>query len=151
MAPRIHPSPPHPRVPAHTPVHNPRCSTALRGRFREQLDAGPAAVNLRERSPFYYEVGVALASLMGDQRLQDTLLMVFSGERFKQLLDLSLNSLNEDVNTFTRDLPNLEKSLFDAGYRSSEEYVGWKSRAFNKLAMSKVIKGKIKRQRLTGP
>ncbi|CAN0382574.1 unnamed protein product [Scytosiphon promiscuus] len=74
--------------------------------------------------------------------------MVFSGERFKKLLDCSLNSLNEDVNSFTRDLPNLEKSLFSAGYRSSEEYVGWKSRAFNKLAMSKVIQGKVKRQRL---
>ncbi|CAM9887482.1 unnamed protein product [Ectocarpus sp. 4 AP-2014] len=114
----------------------------------EQLEAGPGAVNLRERCPFYYEVGVVLASLMGDQRLQDTLLMVFSGERFKRLLDCSLNSLNEDVNSFTRDLPNLEKSLFNAGYRSSEEYVGWKSRAFNKLATSKVIQGKVKRQKL---
>ncbi|CAM9619183.1 unnamed protein product [Sphacelaria rigidula] len=116
-------------------------------RFREQLDAGPAAVNLRDRSPFYYEVGVALAALTDDQRLQETLLMVFSGERFKRLLDCSLNSLNEDVHTFTRELPNLEKSLFDAGYQASEEYVGWKSRAFNKLAMSKVIQGKVKRQR----
>eukprot|EP00904_Undaria_pinnatifida_P000017 jgi/Undpi1/10015/HiC_scaffold_28.g12469.m1 len=121
-------------------------------RFREQLEAGPGAVNLRERSPYYYEVGVALASLTDDQRLQDTLLVVFSGERFKRLLDCSLNSLNEDVNAFTRDLPNLEKSLFNAGYRSSEEYVGWKSRAFNKLAMSKVIQGKVKRQRIgAGP
>lgn len=93
-------------------------------------------------------MGVALAALTGDQRLQDTLLMVFSGERFKRLLDCSLNSLNEDVNSFTRDLPNLEKSLFSAGYRTSEEYVGWKSRAFNKLATSKVIQGKVKRQRL---
>eukprot|EP00752_Nemacystus_decipiens_P004561 g4163.t1 len=117
-------------------------------RFREQLEAGPGAVNLRERCPFYYEVGVALAALTGDQRLQDTLLMVFSGERFKSLLDCSLNSLNEDVNSFTRDLPNLEKSLFSAGYRTSEEYVGWKSRVFNKLATSKVIQGKVKRQRL---
>ena len=120
------------------------------GRFREQLEAGPGAVNLRERSPYYYEVGVALASLTDDQRLKDTLLMVFSGERFKRLLDCSLNSLNEDVNAFTRDLPHLEKNLFNAGYRSSEEYVGWKSRAFNKLAMSKVIQGKVKRQRI-GP
>lgn len=94
------------------------------------------------------QVGVVLATLTGDQRLQDTLLMVFSGERFKRLLDCSLNSLNEDVNSFTRDLPNLEKSLFDAGYRASAEYVGWKSRAFNKLATSKVIQGKVKRQRL---
>ncbi|CAM9320591.1 unnamed protein product [Hapterophycus canaliculatus] len=117
-------------------------------KFREQLEAGPGAINLRDRCPFYYEVGVSLASLTGDQRLQDTLLMVFSGERFKRLLDCSLNSLNEDVNSFTRDLPNLEKSLFNSGYRSSEEYVGWKSRAFNKLAMSKVIQGKVKRQRI---
>ncbi|CAM9847876.1 unnamed protein product, partial [Laminaria digitata] len=127
-------------------------AATVAGRFREQLEAGPGAVNLRERSPYYYEVGVALASLTDDQRLQDTLLMVFSGERFKRLLDCSLNSLNEDVNAFTRDLPNLEKSLFNAGYRSSEEYVGWKSRAFNKLAMSKVIQGKMKRQRIgAGP
>lgn len=123
---------------------------AVHRRFREQLEAGPGAVNLRERSPFYYEVGVALASLTDDQRLQDTLLMVFSGERFKRLLDCSLNSLNEDVNAFTRDLPNLEKSLFRAGYRASEEYVGWKSRAFNKLVASKVIQGKVKRQRIGG-
>lgn len=107
-------------------------------------------MNLRERSPFYYEVGVALAALTDDRRLQDTLLMVFSGERFKRLLDCSLNSLNEDVNAFTRDLPNLEKRLFSAGYGSSEEYLGWKSRAFNKLATSKVIQGKVKRQRTGG-
>lgn len=28
-------------------------------RFREQLEAGPGAVNLRERCPFYYEVCVS--------------------------------------------------------------------------------------------
>lgn len=122
-----------------------------RSRFRDQLEAGPGAINLRERSPFYYEIGVALASMMGDERLQDTLLMAFSGERFKRLLDCSLNSLNEDANTFTRDLPNLEKDLFTAGYQSSEEYVDWKSRAFNKLATSKVIKNKVKRRRISGP
>lgn len=86
---------------------------------------------------------------MDDVRLMDTLLMVFSGERFRKLLDCSLNSLNEDVNAFTRDLPNLEKRLFDTGYRASQEYVEWKSRIFNKLARSKVIEGKVKRQRLT--
>lgn len=69
----------------------------------------------RDHVPRLAQVGVSLATLTGDQRLQDTLLMVFSGERFKRLLDCSLNSLNEDVNSFTRDLPNLEKSLFNAG------------------------------------
>ena len=76
--------------------------------------------------------------------------MAFSGERFKRLLDCSLNSLNEDANAFTRDLPNLEKGLFASGYESSEEYVDWKSRAFNKLATSRVIQNKVKRQRTGG-
>lgn len=139
--------PPSLRLRLHLPAPRPLSSVfahplSLRSRT---VRHGTARTRTRKKKK---KVGVALASLTGDQRLQDTLLMVFSGERFKSLLDCSLNSLNEDVNSFTRDLPNLEKSLFNAGYRTSEEYVGWKSRAFNKLATSKVIQGKVKRQRL---
>lgn len=84
-----------------------------------------------------------VSSLMGDQYLSNILLMLFSGERFKKLLDCALNSFNEDVHTFTRELPDLEKSLFDTGYTASEEYVEWKSRLFNKLGTSKVIEAKV--------
>lgn len=37
----------------HTP---PSLARVLAPRFREQLEAGPGAVNLRDRCPFYYEV-----------------------------------------------------------------------------------------------
>lgn len=122
----------------------------MKRRFREQLDAGPGAVDLRERSPFYYRVGVTLAALTDDQFLHATLLALFSGERFKRVLDCALNSLNEDVHAFTRELPDLEKGLFETGYRASEEYLSWKSRLFNKLAASKVIEGKVAEARAGG-
>ncbi|CAN0202822.1 unnamed protein product [Discosporangium mesarthrocarpum] len=114
---------------------------------RDQLDAGAGAVNLRNKSPFYYEVGGVLARLCNDKPLQDKLLSVFSGDRFRRLLDCSLNSLNEDITPITRELPYLERRLFDAGYQASEEYVRWKSRTLNKLSTSKVLQGKSKRQR----
>ncbi|CAM9848663.1 unnamed protein product [Choristocarpus tenellus] len=116
-------------------------------KFREQLDAGPGAVNLREKSKYYYEIGGVLAGLLNDRKLQDTLLVVFSGDRFRRLLDCSLNSLNEDITSFTRELPSLERRLFNAGYQASDEYFRWKSRTLNRLTTSRVLQGKNKRKR----
>jgi GINS complex protein len=96
--------------------------------FREQLHAGPGAIDLREASPYYYQVGGIVARMMGDSQLENLLLDVFCGERFKKLLDCSLNSANNDIAAYTRTLPASERKLFDAGYDTNDEYIKWKSR-----------------------
>ncbi|KAG5177454.1 hypothetical protein JKP88DRAFT_261455 [Tribonema minus] len=106
--------------------------------FRERLGAGAGAVDLRDASPHYYQVGGMLARLTNDTSLERLLLDTFVGERFARLLDTALNSAGADIAAFTRALPASERRLFDAGFGARGEYARWKSREHTAVRASRL-------------
>ena len=100
-------------------------------KFREVLDAGASAVDLRAQCANYYVVGDALARLLRDEEdaLRKKLRATFAGERFERVLDWSLNSHDEDVTELKLTLTDEERQLFEAGYASAAEMRRWKARA----------------------
>jgi GINS complex subunit 3 len=109
-------------------------------RFREDLLAGPEAVDIRDRSVFFYETGTALARAKRDEHLQRTMRMVFSGQRFRDILDASLNSGGDDMTDFLKDLPHAERILFNAGFVGSREYEAYKKGTHAQIGMAEVLK-----------
>lgn len=110
-------------------------------RFREDLLAGPDAVDIRERSAFFYETGTALARVKRDDHLQRTMRMVFAGPRFRHILDASLNSGGDDMTDFLQDLPHAERALFHAGSQGSKAQEAYKKGTHAQLDMAEVLKG----------
>ena len=96
-------------------------------KFKDHLIAGPLAVNLREKSPFFYEAGLKLVRALDDADMRLILSETYSGERFKQILDWSVNSVNEDITHFTKNLSHSELRLFDSGFLASVAVQRWKS------------------------
>ena len=76
----------------------------------------PIVVNLREKTPYYYEFGIQVASLLDDETLIPELRRSMT-LRYRLVLDRSLNSRNEDTTKFTQKLTNSEQFLFKAGNR----------------------------------
>lgn len=87
------------------------------------------------------KVGHSLARLQRDDALLRTLRMTYSGERFRGILDASLNSRGEDVTDLLQDLPNAERRLFRSGALGADDYGEYKSGRHRKLGISKVLAG----------
>ncbi|ETV87262.1 hypothetical protein, variant [Aphanomyces astaci] len=70
--------------------------TCLSVRYRNVIKAGPSAANLRDMNPFFFELGKAVLPLLTNeadaQEIEDILRVAFGGERYKQILDQSMNS-----------------------------------------------------------
>lgn len=110
-------------------------------RFQEHLEAGPASTNLREHCSNYFTVGEVLSRVKRDDELQKKLRMAFSGERFKRIMDLAFSSHNQDVREESQLFTDLERQLFDAGYRGVHELLEWKSRKQRTLTASSAVQG----------
>ena len=115
--------------------------------FCEHLEAGPAAVNLREQSPHYFTAGQALARLKREDRLQKTLLFAYTGERFERIMDLAFNSQHEDVTEHLRTFTDVEQELFDSGFQATLNFASWRSRKTKNIKASSMSKPDAKRQR----
>jgi hypothetical protein len=108
-------------------------------RFREDLQAGPLAKNLRERSPHYFSVGEALATLTADNDLQQSLKVAYTGDRFNRIMDLAFNSQDEDVTEDQRKFTDAELDLFTAGAQAAKAFSQWKSRNQSSLRASSAV------------
>jgi hypothetical protein len=84
-------------------------------------------------------VGTVLAKVKNDQHLHRTMRMAFSGQRFRNILDASLNSGGDDMTDFLKDLPHSEKKLFEAGFQGSSEYASYKQGGHVKITAAKVV------------
>ena len=106
-------------------------------RFRTYLLADPVVMNLRERSPHFYETGLELAHFVRDsQALMETLVRALS-ERFSDLLDKSQNSRDEDCSALTSAMPELEQLLFRMGHQGAYDVYLYKRRSVQSVASSK--------------
>jgi hypothetical protein len=71
--------------------------------------------------------------------------MTFSGQRFRDILDASLNSgsVKDDMTDFLKDLPVAERRIFKAGSEGSEQYTAFKRRTHQKLTVPKLLENQI--------
>ncbi len=76
---------------------------------RENLRAGPSATNLRDKTPYFYELGRSLSFLTNDAELLTILRQALSGPRFVDISNKSLNSRTIDMTEFTRNLTEAER------------------------------------------
>ena len=136
-----------------------RCFNA---RYLSHLNAGPSGVNLREQNPYFYRIGRACARLLRDTAREPSdraeadavdaaLVTTFSGDRFSEILDYSLNSRDEDLTEFTGKLTSIERRLFDAGFKASRDLFKWKSREKGVIEASSVVArgSSAKRRKIT--
>jgi len=95
-----------------------------RERFKKMLNADATVINLREKTPFYYEIGMKLCEYIEDDTLVPTLSGVFL-DRAKMVIKKSFCLKTEESNTFVRKLTNLEKKLFENGRENITNYKFW--------------------------
>ena len=132
-------------------------------RFLSHLSAGPSGVNLRNYCAYFYRVGRTLAALARDTAeseespelrnqqlaeaaaINDALRVTFAGERFREILDTSLNSRDEDLSLFKSRLSDTEMRLFRAGMAASQDYYRWRSRQLGTIERSEAMGGKRRR------
>ncbi|KAG6623372.1 DNA replication complex GINS protein psf3 [Phytophthora cinnamomi] len=122
----------------------------LTKRFRRMLKAGPSSVNLREFSSYVLEVGRQLAPLVepaAQQEIDEVLRLCFGGERYRELLNNAMSSLDEDTTEFTRKLTQDEKKLFDAGVRDAKDFLQWKGRNADAIAAAPVVERSLKKRK----
>ncbi|GMF46258.1 unnamed protein product [Phytophthora fragariaefolia] len=122
----------------------------LTKRFRRMLKAGPASVNLREFSPYVLEVGRQLGPLVApeaQQEVDEILRLCFGGERYRELLNNAMSSLDEDTTEFTRKLTQDEKKLFDAGARDAKDFLQWKGRYAEAISAAAVVERSLKKRK----
>jgi hypothetical protein len=124
--------------------------TCLSARYRNVIKAGPLAANLREMNPYYFELAKKVMPLIANEEeglaIDEILRVAFGGERYKQILDQSMNSHDEDTTEFTRKLTQFEKELFVAGVNDAEDFLSWKDRE-NELILSAKVSQIKKRKR----
>lgn len=122
----------------------------LSKRFRRMLKAGPSSVNLREFSSHMLEVGQQLLQYVTDDEqseISEILRLCFSGERYRDILNNAMSSLDEDTTEFTRKLTQNEKKLFDAGIRGAKDFIQWKGRNAETITAASVVQRSLKKRK----
>ncbi|POM58087.1 DNA replication complex GINS protein psf3 [Phytophthora palmivora] len=122
----------------------------LTKRFRRMLKAGPSSVNLREFSTYVMEVGRQLMPYVTEdeqREIDEILRLCFGGERYRDILNNAMSSLDEDTTEFTRKLTQDEKKLFDAGIRDAKDFIQWKGRNAETITTAAVVERSLKKRK----
>ncbi|OWZ21623.1 hypothetical protein PHMEG_0003796 [Phytophthora megakarya] len=122
----------------------------LTKRFRRMLKAGPSSVNLREFSSYVLEVGQQLMPYVTEdeqREIDEILRLCFGGERYRDVLNNAMSSLDEDTTEFTRKLTQDEKKLFDAGIRDAKDFIQWKGRNAETITTAAVVERSLKKRK----
>lgn len=117
---------------------------------RERLEAAPSEVNLRKRNERFFLSGRFIIDLIETSvrelekrvtssrrerlgqlaqealNLRKTLLKTYTGERLRQTLDWSLSSVGDDVTSYTKQLTEMERRLFQCGAVAATAHLRWK-------------------------
>ncbi|KAK3284699.1 hypothetical protein CYMTET_7659 [Cymbomonas tetramitiformis] len=96
-------------------------------RVKNDLQADPRCVNLGEKSPYFYDVGLRLLEVSHDPKLAELLNLTFQ-RRYQQLLiaALSVQADTKDITRLQRVLSAEEKKLFDDGRLSRSSFESWR-------------------------
>ena len=63
------------------------------------------------------------------------------------IMDMSQNSLNEDVTQLTQKLDETERTIFDVGQQGLNDFQRWETREVEKLTTSSMVANHRKRKR----
>ena len=114
--------------PSHPVYHAP--TTRPTAQVRESLVADASVVRLWEKSPAFYETGLRLARISGDEdaaRLPAAIQATLA-TRVANILSRSQHSLSADVSEYKNGLTNLEQALFEGGFEYVRDRLAWKKR-----------------------
>eukprot|EP00039_Didymoeca_costata_P024890 m.11819 g.11819 ORF g.11819 m.11819 type:complete len:196 (+) comp4528_c0_seq2:214-801(+) len=121
--------------------------------YRQALTADSTVVNLHDWNPYFFQFGMEftkLVSVDNEEAIQmATSLLTAFGERYRRVMDISQNAMEEDTSTLTRNLDMLERKLFEAGHVADKEFSTWQRRNLDqiKMAVSMEVASGKKRKR----
>ena len=115
--------------------------------FQAHLLADASVLNINEKSPYYYELGVRLSMLMRQKRLPAILKKAFHA-RYLGIIDTSTNLGNVDTSDHIRKLTTTERALFHLGHAAAAEVVHYKSRNIDRLQAAPIVSRKRRRSAL---
>ena len=89
-------------------------SRVFGAKLREQLRADAMGVKLRDRSPFFYELGLRVSDLVTSDETRElpTLIQAALAQRVAKILAKAPASLGQDSSAFRAALTDLEQELF---------------------------------------
>ena len=97
-------------------------------KMRDEMRAGAAAVNLREFSFYFFDVGLHLSRISRDDALKKSLRDAFVGERYQTLTVRSLTpGTTEDASEYSNTLTSSELEIFKKGLRSLQNLQNWRT------------------------
>lgn len=92
---------------------------------REEIGADAAHVDLRNRSPYFYELGCKMVPLIGDKTIGSLLLVAFQ-TRFKDVLIKAHTTAPAVTPNFLSVLTNEETKLYEAAQSSTAAFKKWR-------------------------
>lgn len=107
--------------------------------FKNTLEADPIVVNLREKNPFFYEVGSKLCEFLNDSELIPTLQNVFLN-RAKEFVRVSYHLRIDDCSNLIRKMANKEIKVFNSGRKAAMEYRGYKDKGKGECAYEETFR-----------
>ncbi|KJE90281.1 hypothetical protein CAOG_008529 [Capsaspora owczarzaki ATCC 30864] len=105
---------------------------------RNALIAEATSVNLNEWSSYYYRLGLRLENYLLDVGLMQVLQQAFI-DRYRNILDLSQHSMEEDATDATRRLDSLEK-------KPVAEFRMWKRNEHGRMSAASIVSQGRKRK-----
>ena len=75
-------------------------------------------VNLQEKSPYFFDVGLKMINFIEDNELPKTLKKVYL-ERGKNIMKLGQFAKSEEVGTIKRKLDDVERKIFEAARKGA--------------------------------
>ena len=114
-------------------------------KMRNEIKAGPKTINFKEYSFYYFESGILLANLLGDEQLLESFRKAFAGARYKDLVARALSNWEENSEDFStnsdyyKSLINAELVLFTAGSHDGQDLMRWKRGETSLLRGSSVL------------
>ncbi|KAK1285409.1 hypothetical protein QJS10_CPB20g01852 [Acorus calamus] len=93
---------------------------------RKEIQADAACVDLRSRSPYFYELGCKVAPLVGDKTIGSFLRHAFAS-RYKEALSKAHGAALAKPPKYLTYLTKEESSLFEAARTSMEAFKKWQA------------------------
>lgn len=106
--------------------------------FKKTLEADPNVVNLRDKSLYYYEVGLKIIDYL-DSQVIPTLLSVFL-TRIKEFANISFHLRIEDCSGLLRKMVNAEIRIFNYGRESALNYRTYKEKKRSEVGYDETFK-----------
>ena len=107
--------------------------------FKKTLEADPNVVNLRDKTPYYYENGLKLIDKIDDPELVPTLATVFL-TRIKEFVHISFHLRIEDCSNLLRKMVNTEIRIFNYGRAAALIYRNYKEKGRSELGYEETFK-----------